>query len=268
MNVALLISNGVLALAVARLKDESLIASFARLEFERVALAGERVRLMDAVSAARSLATELRVPRIGDPNSETPASSSATNVAAELEEVAIRFGVGQRPDPQEIPRLPTEELAELDLRRGELPRNLSAALLLSADIDSILEDPLWNPNGRQLTEPARRVLAELLSEYRYFARVSKVERFRKYVEKEIPRLREAGAYIEYPKDEAPPAPPGIFMSHAESSDRQGYRRIYYFPEQDYPEMAHQRRVEDERGLETFVMIYDLINAAPPAETSR
>jgi hypothetical protein len=268
LNIALLTSNGFLLHAVGLLKDDGLLASLAELELERVALAGERLRLVDAISAAKSLVAELRSAgsernvRLGQ------ASAFRPEVESELDEIAARFGSTRRPDPHEIPRMDAEELAELDRRRSDMPRELSAALLLSADIDQILEDSLWNPNGRQLTEPARRVLAELLSEYRYFARVSKVERFRNYVEKEIPRLREAGAYVEYPKDEAPPAPPGIFMSHAESSDRQGYRRIYYFPEEDYPEMAHQRRVEDERGLETFVMVYDLINSTPPAEAPR
>jgi len=36
-------------------------------------------------------------------------------------------------------------------------------------------------------------------------------------------------------------------------------RIYYFYPEDYPALAHHERVEQERGLETFLEIYHQLN---------
>ena len=69
-------------------------------------------------------------------------------------------------------------------------------------------------------------------------------------------------YVEYPRDEGPPAPGRPCVSHAEASDTPGMNRIYYFFPEEYPELVHQKRVETERGLETFLEIYYRLNGYP------
>ena len=39
-------------------------------------------------------------------------------------------------------------------------------------------------------------------------------------------------------------------------------RLYYFYPEDYPELAHQERVEQERGLKTFLEVYYRLNGYP------
>ena len=97
------------------------------------------------------------------------------------------------------------------------------------------------------------------------ARISPIERLKKYVEPEIEILREAGAYVEYPRDRGPPAIEGVNVTHAEESDTPDMARLYYFFPQDYPELAHQASVEQERGLETFLEIYYRLNGYSDSE---
>ena len=55
---------------------------------------------------------------------------------------------------------------------------------------------------------------------------------------------------------------GVHVSHAEDSDTPGMARLYYFYPEDYPELAHQERVEQERGLKTFLEVYYRLNGYP------
>lgn len=59
-----------------------------------------------------------------------------------------------------------------------------------------------------------------------------------------------------------PSVDGVKVSHAEPSDTPGMDRIYYFYPEDYPALAHHERVEQERGLETFLEIYHQLNGYP------
>jgi hypothetical protein len=75
-------------------------------------------------------------------------------------------------------------------------------------------------------------------------------------------VSDAGAFVEYPQGKAAPSVDGVNVSHAEPSDTPGMERIYYFYPEDYPELAHQDRVERERGLETFLEVYRQLNNDP------
>lgn len=173
-----------------------------------------------------------------------------------------RESASARPDPAKIPLLSEEELAHLEAKRDAMPalslENIEQ--LTQGDVDSILSDKLWNPTGRHLEAREREELETLRKQYGYFTRLSVSERFEKWVQPELALLREAGAYVECRSSEAPPVLPGVKVSHAEpSSDKPGVDRVYYFHEEDYPELYHQYRVERQRGLETYVKIYELIN---------
>jgi hypothetical protein len=146
-------------------------------------------------------------------------------------------------------------------RRDTLPPELHGEVLFSGDVDQVLTSNVWNPSGRPVGAEERTELSRLLADYRYFARLSKVERLNLLIKPQLDRLREAGAYVEFPDREAPPVPEGVRIAHVESSDKSGFKRVYCFPAEDYPDIAHQERVERERGLETFLAVYDLIN--PP-----
>jgi len=180
-------------------------------------------------------------------------------------QVALVGGLG-RPDPLQIPVMTEDELQLLRAKRKAMPLELTDGALLQGDLDSLLENRLWNPNGRALSSAERLALAKLVSEYRYFRKISPIERFRKGIRPQIERLREAGAFIEYPQDQGPPLLEGLRVSYSEPSERPGYRRLYCFWPEDYPELNHQEQIEGERSLERFVQIYELINGPlVPAE---
>jgi len=80
------------------------------------------------------------------------------------------------------------------------------------------------------------------------------------VEPEIPKLRAAGAFVEFNTETGlPPQVEGVRITHAEMTDRKGYFRLYYFYPQDYPEMYHHEQVARERAFETSVKIYKLLH---------
>jgi len=129
---------------------------------------------------------------------------------------------------------------------------------LGVDVEALLRDPAWNPGGRELPIEERKKVATLLENYRYFARTSAVERS-ELVESEVKRMREAGAYIEYPVGEPPPRFRGLDITVVEPSDRPGYKRMFVFFEDDYPELLRRVRVERQQALKILVEMYELIN---------
>jgi hypothetical protein len=165
----------------------------------------------------------------------------------------------ERPVPADIPLMSPEEIAAVRERRRHMPSKLDDALLIQGDAESVIQNPLWNPTGRDLTEKERDELGRLMSDYRYFSRLSLMERVNLVVKPEIPRMREQGDYLEYKIGETPPRLEGVTIAHSTPADRPGYRRIYCFPPETYPDLYHQEQVEQERALERFVEIYSLIN---------
>jgi hypothetical protein len=232
----------------------------ARIEDERASLRRQRAELA-ALSAELSRQVENIASAGNDPEATTNAEGAEDqNFDGESRwyEIALE-PFHERPDPAAIPPLSPEELEALwDVRRS-MPVDLNDAVLIHGDVETVLEDAHWNPKQRKLSAQERGELARLLSDYRYFARLSIMERTMRGVLPEIPKLRELGAFLEYAESEAPPAVDGVKISHAERSDRPGYRRIYYFTHDAFPALYHQQRVEEERSLETFVRIYQLIN---------
>jgi hypothetical protein len=227
---------------------------------ERARLAAERTRLEDRLESLDRLVAEIRTwqERADDVRSEPEPTAGDSDMDA-VYASAAEPGITERPRPAELPLLSEEEKADLQAWRAIMPGNLSEGPLLLGDVDTVTGNPQWNPDGIDLDEEGRLELARLLSEYRYFARLSFTERFNHYVLPEIPRLRDSGAFVEYPAEDPPPRVEGTCTSHSEASDRPGYRRLYYFFEDDYPELAHHKRVERERVLERFVQIYRLLN---------
>ena len=190
------------------------------------------------------------------PQADGDAEGSFESLAAFSSDALLR-----RPDLTVIPFLNEEERSALHETRMEMPADISQDILLRGDVDSVLADPLWNPNGHELDPVGRAKLAGLLKDFRFFARISPDERLRRVIVPETDHLRTVGAYQEYPAGTAPPVIEGVKISHAEPS-RPGFSRIYYLHEEDYPELYRDLRVEQERGIETFVKIYEAINVSP------
>ena len=130
----------------------------------------------------------------------------------------------QRPNQATIPKLNPEELQALREMRETMPPVLNDGVLIQGDVASVLENSEWNPQKHELSADDRLELARLLSDYRYFARLSIMERVQGGVLPEIKRLRDAGAFLEYPQGEGPPVVDGVTISHGESSDRPGIDR--------------------------------------------
>jgi hypothetical protein len=260
LNVLLLVSNGFLVAVLVQTRDIRGATAIAGIAGEREALARECSKMAGQSARLAEALHKLRVLGVR-PGSEPTNSQSekSFNLQAEFPEVDL----SRRPDPREIPDMEPEEIRHLDERRKRLPHELRGGVLLSGDVEQVLASILWNPDRRGLDSEERADLAQLLSDYRYYARLSQVERFKTHVEPQLERLREAGAYVEYPEGQPPPMPDGVRIGHAEPSDRKGFRRVFYFPANDYPDLAHHERVEQERGLETFLKVFDLIN--PTAE---
>jgi hypothetical protein len=264
LNVMLLISIGRLVQVVGKLQDSRTADALERVDSNLSALAGERVRLADKIARLQHAIDGLRAADGSSAHGGATPEGPPFPQDPKIENLVQSYGPWERPRPIEIPRLQPEEVKHLVRERAQLPRELNDGVLLQGDLDLVLGDALWNPVRREMDGATRRELARLLMDYKYFTRLSPMERFRKYIEPEIPRLRDAGAYLEYAATEGPPLLEGVYVSHAEPSDKPGVKRIYYFHPQDYPELAHHERVEVERGLETFLHIYDLINSSPEA----
>ena len=168
-----------------------------------------------------------------------------------------------RPIPAEMERLSEGALQDIRAYRDTMPLRLNVHLVDSGDVESLLEDPTWNPDGRTVDQAARDELARIMSEYRYFSRIAPLERVAQGIKPVLPSLRAAGRYLEYPMTEAPPAIEGVAISHAETSDTPGYYRIYYFVRQDYPELYHHYNVSHEQQLRIPVNIFRVIQGEEP-----
>lgn len=277
LNIALLVSNWILGRSLKTVSERKTAEEIAALRRERERLSAQRARLDARFGALVALVERLEALAGASPGGSAPAPSPGT----EGEEGAggRAFDVDQafrsasllasleRPRPGEIPLLTAEEKADLEARRRRMPEELSEGVLLVGDVDAVLSDPGWNPRRRSLSDDERAELAALLSRYRYFARLAPLEMYHGMVALEVPRLREAGAYVEYPDGEAPPVDEGACTSHAEPSDTPGVWRIYYFHEEDYPAIAHHKRVAEERGFECFVEAYEIINGDGGSEAA-
>lgn len=270
LNVVLLATTHSLSSSVRRVSERRLDAAQALLVAERDALARERLRiaaqrarLEDRLSLLAGVAGLRLDGRHGDTESRDGAGDAADGAdpAAWWDEARVD-PVHEKPDPLAIELLDEQELQEIRRYREQaMPPRPSEGVLLTGDVDAVLGDPDWNPESVSLSREKRAELARLMSDYRYFSRVSLMERHR-MVQPEVARLREVGAYVEYPSDDPPAAPGELAMSHAEPSDREGYRRMYYFFAEDYPDVYHQSRVEQEQALRVFVDIHRLIHESP------
>lgn len=269
LNATLFVSNWVLVRSLRVVGTRGTKEEIAALRRERERLSIERGRLEARLDALSGLTQKLSAALAESVASQTSglsqtevASSSSGAAAFEVDglfrEASLVTGL-DRPRPASIPLLTEDERADLASRRRRMPERLDDGVLLSGDVDAVLSDPEWNPGQRTLSEAERAELSAVLSHYRYFARLSLAERYYTMVAPEIPRLREAGAYLEYDEGEAPPVADRACTSHAEPSDTPGINRIYYFFPDDHPALAHHKRVEEERALECFVRAYEIIN---------
>ncbi len=255
MNGVLLASNWTLTRSRDRgwdpRKVNDIEAAFAR---ESSRLAAERMHLTEKLSTLTQLIADLKGQAAGSgaPPEETPEG-------AELLTLLDQVGITEKPDPMKIPLMTEEEKARLEADWGVLPP-LMDNLLLQDDVDLLLGDPLWNPERKNLSPEARAQVDRLLKDYAFFARVSLVQRFQRFIEPEVSRLREAGAYVEFEGRAKPASPSGEFISHMESAGPNRHRLYYFYPD-DAPDLFRFKKVCEERGRETFVKIYQAIQGS-------
>ena len=101
-----------------------------------------------------------------------------------------------------------------------------------------------------------------MADYRFFSRIAPQQRVLQEVLPEVERMRQNQAYLDFPID-AVVDYPGITISHGEMPmDRPGYKRIYFFDPEDYPELYHKQKVEEERACEAYVKVYHSVNRTP------
>jgi hypothetical protein len=186
-----------------------------------------------------------------------PAAQVVPVVAGRADAQGVPF---EKPAMDAIPLMSDAEKAELSRMAAAMPR-LPTKLLLQGDAALLLSSPEWNPGGRQLALEEREEIGRLLAEHKYFAKDSHLERYNTMIAPELPRLREAGAYVKYKVGETPPTGEGVKISHAErySGDK---IRMYLFRPEDYPDFYRHLTVAEERAKETYVKIYQLVNGTP------
>lgn len=260
LNIAFLVVNVLMVQSLDQARYQ-LSTLQAELRLTKNALIVEQARVADKDSLLKNQAQDLHAAQEGLSQERgrflAMAETRDEAVASSTEDVTLR------PQPALIPRLTHEEIAVLQAKRSAMPLALGviaeAGRLFELDADMILTDPALNPLKRELNPSERLQLTKLVNDYKFFRMTSPRERVKRFVQPEIERMREAGAFIEYASDGPPPHIEGFHVTHAEPSDTPGLKRLYVFPEEDYPDLLHQYRVEWERTLETVVNIYELIN---------
>jgi hypothetical protein len=105
------------------------------------------------------------------------------------------------------------------------------------DVDTVLADPHWNPESRQLSLDERVEIAVQLRNLKFFAETLPFEDLHAFVLPEADRRRGVGDYIEY-SGPPPQLPPGVLISHGEATDTKGLSRMYYFDEANDPILYH------------------------------
>ena len=262
LNVALLVANLSLGSALERLSarrvDESLVAlddAASEFEAERSHLSSERARLTESIERLRAVWSNAELQPASYDESE---EGQPLDLDAIWSEMAAN-SVAERPDPQAIELLSPEELSELSEYRQAVGRAASDGVLIAGDVDSVLADPSWNPDGLELDAESRVEIGKLLAEYRYFARLSVMERG-ELTGEDVARRREVGAYVEYESGTLPAhIPDRLAFSYAEPSDREGFRRMYFFEADDHPDLYHHAQVENQQALRVFVDVHRLIH---------
>ncbi len=166
-----------------------------------------------------------------------------------------------RPFIEEIPILDNLEMTDLVKRRAKMPNAVDAQVLRTGDIDSLQTNPTWNPNGRVLNPEQRHELALLLKDHQFYAWRSRDQRVQSVILPSLDAMRERGAYIEYDSDSGPPVLEGerVAHTHSEPTDNPAISRLFVFTEEEFPDQFHAATVEQQRSLETFVKMYELIN---------
>ena len=253
LNIALLISNMLLVKSLNSVRSQEKVTA-AKLSETVNKLAFEKARVANKERLVVKLSSQIE---------EQKQKVSIEPEKIKKEEDPIYEHLTTRPDLNKIPLLTPEEMEFLYKKSSAMPKKLgnivTRALFEAIDIGTILEDPVWNPNGRQLDQRERLQLSKLLKDYRFFGRISSAERYKNFIKPEVGHMREFGAFIEYPANEPPPHIDGVRITHAEPSDKPGWKRLYVFDEADYPELLRQRQVERQRGLESLINMYELIN---------
>lgn len=199
----------------------------------------------------------------GDRSNATPVSVAQKDAPAVEQSTALwsqLSSLATRPDIDKIEYLSQEEWESLDAKWQGIDINAKKASITferGVDVDTVLADPHWNPRGRALSLDERIQLAVQLRNLKFFARTLPLEGLHTIILPEADKKRALGNYIEY-TGPPPPLPPNA-IAHAEVTDVEGVSRIFHFVEQEYPDLYHQLRLEQEQTLKTKVEIYELIN---------
>jgi hypothetical protein len=112
-----------------------------------------------------------------------------------------------------------------------------------------------------------------MAAYRYYVRSSPVERTKSVIAPAVAEMSRAGEFVEYSAQDAESLPPpvtdgsSVVYSVSDKSDNPGFRRLSYFYPSDYPDICQEGAVKQERSLEAYVLIYELINGSDTETTN-
>lgn len=261
VNAALLFSNWTLTQSVNALGGSKRLAELeVRLSRETNRLAAERARFAERSGLLIDAVSHLGLQNFTNATHTFGLADSGVQRSPpndEMSDLLEKADISEKPDPNSMPLMTEDEKVRLEALWSTLPK-LSEGPLLQGDLDGLISDSSWNSSGRKLDDQERVQAKKLLDDYRYYARVSNVERFKTMIEPQLPALREAGAFVEYGAKEAPESLPGVTISHAEI-DETGKSRLYYFHSEDHPDIYRSKQVCDERSQESFIKIYNLLN---------
>ena len=236
-------------------------AALAELQNE---LDSERARSGERETILASLERHLRELNENSALTSPPTLDTDTVVHPAVKDEILRKLVQlvERPNVKEIERLSLEEMDLLLRKYDTLPEEVRKTggkrFFETADIDILLADPVWNPNGRQLSFDERLELGASLNHLRFFKKTLAWDRLRTTILPEANRKREEVDYIEY-SGPPPRDPRRSKLSHAETTNKPGVFRMYYFQEDQYPEMYHGWHVGREQSVKILVDMYELIN---------
>ncbi len=219
-------------------------------------LSMERAQLSLKIGVLSDLAVslkELRLPGGVLPQGHDPQPSPPHEDVRKALELA---GIEEKPDVLAIPLMTDEERQEISEASRTLPA-LSEAPLRSLDLVALLADEAWNPRGRELSPEERGQAMKLMQDYHFFSRISTMERFRSMMGPELPRLREQGAFVEYDPNDGELPFDGFTIDHTEILAKDKFR-MYFFPQDQYPDLYHHRQVSREQAQKTFVDLYRLV----------
>ena len=256
MNALLLVSHVLLTSAMGKERQQALGGAMKVLEEQATRFSLERARLAGQVSLILDR-IKTGQPTVGGGSSPEGADAGESQAAADIRAIFEREGF-EKPNPLLLPLLSKEEIEDLETYCSQFPP-VDLTGLREGDVDEIIAEGKLLPPGRVLGEEERDRLRRLGGLYQYYAKFAHIERYHTLVKPLIPRLKEAGAFVEFFGKDGPPKSEGPQVAHSQFiPEKPGHYRYYRFSKDDYPDIVHHKQVSRQRLVETTAEILGLL----------